>query len=273
MAASYNTGGYNRPREEREMFLPSEITGSSSILFQFGEADTHDSLRGFNTQSYNISRPKEQFLDVRLDGASFIDGFHGIDSFVPGTLHGRSVVNSESRLEGIIITQMNVTSLFDSELVVTPLFLTRINAKSAFDSDLWLGAIIQPDVTAKSTFDSVSWMGAEFHTDLNGRSAFNVDLWLGAIFYTSVNANSFFHAILSAEIRRYLTAIINVSIPAGGELRIDSDVFTVFLGQQNILHLYQGDWMNFNRNARSISIEAGNAGNISGDIVYNERFL
>lgn len=269
----YNTGSYNSPKHETEMFIVFSITGGTLIGFQFGEKIREVSPDSYNLLSYNVSGIPEQWLEFSMRGGSFLDGVHGADSFASGTMRGGSMFQGQHRLDGLLTVLMQSGSVFNSELIVTPLFITTIQGGSAFDSDLWLGAIIQPSMAGASIVESISWLGALFHTEIQGKSTFDSDLWLGAIIQSLMHGSSYLFAILSAELIRYLTANINVTIPPGGELRIDSDVFTAFLGQQNVVHLYRGDWIDFSRNTRVLSVEAGTSGSLTGDIVYTERFL
>lgn len=74
-------------------------------------------------------------------------------------------------------------------------------------------------------------------------------------------------AILTKDI-----AIVNVSIPPGGELRIDSGLYTALLDGENILHTYNGDWIWLDRNLVDLTIDASSA-TMDGVIIYVERFL
>lgn len=66
---------------------------------------------------------------------------------------------------------------------------------------------------------------------------------------------------------------INVTIPPGGLLEIRSDTYDVFLNGENILELQKGDWIFLDRDTVSINLDSGSGGQISGRILYNERFL
>ena len=269
----YNLGSYNSPKYETEMFIVFSIIGGSFTGFQFGEKIREESPDSYNLLSYNISGVPEQWLEFSMRGGSFLDGVHGMDSFVPGTMRGGSILNGRHRLDGLISISMQSGSVLDGELIVTPLFITTMQGGSTVVGDLWLGAYIQPDMIGDSFIDSDSWLGALLHSEIQGGSIFDSESWLGAIIQPLMQGSSYLHAILSAELIRYLTANINVTIPPGGEIRIDSAMFTAELNQQSIVHLYSGDWINFDRNTRVLSIEAGTSGNLSGDVVYTERFL
>lgn len=68
-------------------------------------------------------------------------------------------------------------------------------------------------------------------------------------------------------------AIFQVTIPPGGELRIDSELFTVLLNGENVLYAQSGDWINISRELLRITVECASGGGLSGQLIYTERYL
>lgn len=66
---------------------------------------------------------------------------------------------------------------------------------------------------------------------------------------------------------------ITIAIPPGAELRIDSDTFRVTLNGENILYAQLGDWINVSRDLLRLDIESGSGGDLSGSLIYTERYL
>jgi len=71
----------------------------------------------------------------------------------------------------------------------------------------------------------------------------------------------------------YARAVLNVTIPPGGEIRINSDAFTAMQGQKNILHLHEGDWIHLDRNTAELIVHAGADAPLEGNVLYNWRFV
>jgi len=71
----------------------------------------------------------------------------------------------------------------------------------------------------------------------------------------------------------YLIMELDITIPAGGELRISSETFSIALGQQNVIHLQNGDWIFIERDTTHLIIEALGDPEIQGQLVCVERFL
>lgn len=68
-------------------------------------------------------------------------------------------------------------------------------------------------------------------------------------------------------------ASFEITLPPGGELRIDSGTFRVTLDGENILYAQAGDWINLSRELLYLDIESATGGQLQGTLIYTERFL
>lgn len=66
---------------------------------------------------------------------------------------------------------------------------------------------------------------------------------------------------------------VTVTIPPGGELRIDSDTFRVLLNGENVLDKQSGDWLMLSRDLLYLDIESAIGNGLSGNLIYTERYL
>lgn len=80
-------------------------------------------------------------------------------------------------------------------------------------------------------------------------------------------------AVTAATTQTTQTASFQLAIPPGGELRIDSGVFTVTLDGVNALHTQSGDWIEVSRELLRLLIESASGGQLEGQLVYTERYL
>lgn len=69
--------------------------------------------------------------------------------------------------------------------------------------------------------------------------------------------------------------ILNIEtlIKPGQTLIIDSNNFTVFIDDENVLNSYSGEWINLSREIESIEISATEGNNITGEVIYKEYYL
>lgn len=78
---------------------------------------------------------------------------------------------------------------------------------------------------------------------------------------------------ISSQILERLILFADCTIPPGGVLEIDSNTFNMYLNNSNIIHLHRGDFVNLERGLVSVDINSGTAGNLTGKIIFNERYL
>lgn len=91
--------------------------------------------------------------------------------------------------------------------------------------------------------------------------------------YFTVVVSEALGAVTEATSQTTETALIQIAIPPGGELRIDSEYFTVTLNGENVLHTQSGDWINLSPELLRLMIESAIGGALAGDIIFTERFL
>lgn len=81
------------------------------------------------------------------------------------------------------------------------------------------------------------------------------------------------NAYASTVILYITTVFVDVSIPPGGTLEIDSDTYDVILNGENILNLHSGEWLFFDRSIVTVSVDSGTGGVLEGKVLYKERYL
>ena len=90
---------------------------------------------------------------------------------------------------------------------------------------------------------------------------------------TSFVAADILTAILEATSQTTEIVTVQVTIPPGGELRLDSDVFLAMLNGENVLYAQSGDWINVSRALLRLIVESATGGSLEGQLIYTERFL
>lgn len=75
----------------------------------------------------------------------------------------------------------------------------------------------------------------------------------------------------NSEILFNLLTEIDTRLTKGQKLVIDSNNFTAYLDDENVLDKFQGNWINISRDIESIEIKSN--GKIKGKIIFRERFL
>lgn len=91
--------------------------------------------------------------------------------------------------------------------------------------------------------------------------------------HAALNVSEALTAMLEATSRTTERAVFQLTIPPGGELRIDSGLYTVLLDGENVLYAQAGDWVSVSRDLLRVTIESASGGPLSGQLIYTERYL
>lgn len=92
-------------------------------------------------------------------------------------------------------------------------------------------------------------------------------IFIGSLLFDEVNAD------ISANVLEKEIAYLDVLIPPGGEIRIDSSLFNATLNGNNILHQYSGDWINVSRDTTTLAVQTATGGTLTGKLLLTERYL
>lgn len=89
----------------------------------------------------------------------------------------------------------------------------------------------------------------------------------------SLKVSEVLTSMLEATSQTTERTTLQLTIPPGGELRIDSELFLVLLDGENALHTQSGDWINVSRDLLRLIVESASGGQLRGQLIYTERYL
>lgn len=107
----------------------------------------------------------------------------------------------------------------------------------------------------------------EYEDGLNQKLKLSKDLYLQFI------GTDLLGSKLMANLYDTEQTTINITLPPGSVLEIDSENYTVYLNDENVFDSYTGSWVTFDRDTIELILGVGNGRVISGDILYRERYL
>lgn len=86
--------------------------------------------------------------------------------------------------------------------------------------------------------------------------------------------DAFFDAQITTAHFSILQALIDIEIPPGATLIIDSDTYNVLLNGVDRIDAHSGDWLHMTRRVHDLLIEpAGGTLSVQGQVLYTERYL
>lgn len=157
----------------------------------------------------------------------------------------------------------------DLDAVINVKFI--FDANEIIDSESFLSNDVLIDNKYQNNIVSNVFVGKNviFGQDFRGQINSSIISGRNAPFELNVSESIFMAS--SATMIEKDSMVISVTIPPNGELRINSEDFTVTLNGKNIIHLHDGDFVNISRD--TLSIQISSSGNLSGELVYIERYL
>ena len=79
-----------------------------------------------------------------------------------------------------------------------------------------------------------------------------------------------FSDILSTET---IAFTVDITMPPGSRLIIDTENYTVSLNNENIIHRFYGDWPQLSRELLELNIDSGTGTGLKGSLAYVERWI
>ena len=120
---------------------------------------------------------------------------------------------------------------------------------------------------------SKSWGSKRMHRKFDLAADATASAFASKNVIRSLFGSEFLSVLTEAGKQATDQVVVTVSIPPGGELRIDSETFRVLLDGDNVLYAQEGDWINLSRNVLYLDIESATGGQLEGSMTYQERYL
>ena len=233
----------------------------------------------FSLTPFSLRAEEEFDLEISV---SFSDSLKNVSGF------GVSIVVSEKMYESL----MNRTKAISSVIAE---FSSIDSLNGSFD--LFAGILLEfnevSSLSSKSRFIKNIEHAQKIDDKLESRCYASKDMFIGqgnagVIFFDekflysiAISKDLVYNLIVTDLLSCDVTSVIlenekitiNATIPANGRLEIDSDDFTVLLNGENALHLHSGEWLFLDREIESILIDSGTGGELTGSVIYNERYL
>lgn len=144
-----------------------------------------------------------------------------------------------------------------------------------FTEEIAVAAVLEAEsydaMALTESMRSVAEIGAETPDRIAIEESILATVEIGSIINTSERFDEFLNALASVKTATQEIIDINVTIPPGGELVIDSDTYTVTLGGINVLHLHSGVWLYIDDSVVDVLVSAG-GGSPTATVTYAERW-
>ena len=151
--------------------------------------------------------------------------------------------------------------------------VSTMSATEALSSAVKMSANIVARFTAAERLAAAVQGSKHIPTIVAAYEALNANGSASKNICTAFVAADILTAIMDATSQTAEVVLMQVTIPPGGELRLDSDVFLAMLDGENVLYAQSGDWINVSRELLRLIVESATGGALEGQIIYTERYL
>lgn len=167
-----------------------------------------------------------------------------------------------------VVNQMGHDVSMMANSVVEDVFISSVLETARASQDIYLDVVSDTDVrsTCYLSFDTPASLSSS--EDVFGSSSACKNITDSGIFPTEILLSD-----VGGGTGEDFLLSIGISIPPGGELRIDSDNYTVTLNGENVLYAQSGYWPILSRELAQMTIDSGTGGEMAGEIVFAERWL
>ena len=233
----------------------------------------------FSLTPFSLRTEEEFDLEISV---SFSDSLKNVSGF------GVSIIVSQNMYDSLMNYTKSIASIIAE-------FSSSDSLKGTFDG--FVGIVLDfnelSNLSSKSSIIKNIEHNQKIEESLESKCYMSKDMFVGqgnagVIFFDekflysiAISKDLVYNLIVTDLLSCDVTSVIlenekitiNATIPANGRLEIDSDIFTVLINGENALHLHSGEWLFLDRDIESISIDSGTGGELTGSIIYNERYL
>ena len=190
-------------------------------------------------------------VDVRERYADAVQGYTRGTISVVSTMSATEALSSAVKMSAHIVARFTAAERLAAEVEAIK------NLRAALASADSLAAAVPKHIpTILAAYEALN---------ANGSASKNI--------CTAFVAADILTAIMDATSQTAEVVLMQVTIPPGGELRLDSDVFLAMLDGENVLYAQSGDWINVSRELLRLIVESATGGALEGQIIYTERYL
>lgn len=231
----------------------------------------------FSRDRYNLSRfslgSQDTTLPIEVTFSDELKSVAGIavpvettaffNDVVRGTLRGaiamKSAFESVSNLMNACSMKANINLSFASD--------GAVSSKVDGSQNSYIITVLSENLDRKAYGSKTIPGSADFYDALVANVYGVKDI------RTFLVVNEVLTSIMDAGSQTTEIARFDITLPPGGEIRIDSETYRVLMNGDNILYAQSGDWLTLTRELMYFDIESATGGALEGTMIFTERYL
>ena len=196
---------------------------------------------------------------------------HGETILITGYCHER--ITTSIKAHNVLLLEDSLTEDISCNATIGTCYSIKAELTESIECECDAKKIIYLVNDLHEEINDECYLGKNISLNLKAADSIDGQLFIGKIIPLEILLAEQINADISANVLEKEIARIDVTIPPGGELRIDSSVFNATLNGENILHLYNGDWIMISRDTTTLTVQTASGGKVVGQLLYTERYL
>lgn len=227
----------------------------------------------YDQAAYNYPG-EETFVLLQIESFETVDCICKATETTSFSLNSTESFNNESHISiGKILTVIYSESI-NCEASMYTLAEIELEFEEIFNCEAELASSIAFSLNSSENLTNSSFICflAKLYSEFNEQ--FNGDVKIAKKVTLELELYEIVDCIAEAESTEEFTLVVNVSIPPGKTLIVDSEYYTAYLDGINVLDKVTGDWLDeLTRESVSITINCGNSNSIATALLYKELYL
>lgn len=229
---------------------------------------------GFNSGKFNV--PNDSDMQEIPISVYFKDSLRANLS-IGVEINDRIVLTDKLSHNSHITIGVPATYELKEQLLNTTHMIVIITIKNSFKENLnsnsYVGKNIYNEEKYNAGMNINAYLGKKMYSKAEIKDILEGEATLGKLMYSNYYVAEILNVNIDATTLEHESIILDVVLRPGEEIEINSNLFTAYNGDENILHLYDGDWIYLDPDSQELVLRTGNDGKIEAKMLYREGWL
>lgn len=228
----------------------------------------------FNTSPFNSAAIQGDDVSVKMTCYVDLNAIASFGKDTSVTAKGSISLNTVAQLAAVIPDKINVSTSVMTDSKITSVIVidsncnVLVNTRSYASKDMYSKAGMETEILTESYLSKDIWHGHNFDLAVNTESYASKDM-VSNLTILSTNLMT----VSKSTIFEGSITEVDVSLKYGDVLVIDSNDYTAYIADENVLWAYDGDWVILDRDLTELTLESAAGGELEATIIYREAFL
>ncbi len=227
----------------------------------------------FNLKRFNLPGRSDDII-IRETMTATVGSLVDVGQNVHLQFKSAETVNGAASMGCIVAEQAEAEATFGAKCAAVANYYTSEALTATFGESVSLFLKCYISGKFAGTFGAILDIGEDIYLNTKLSDGVQFSGVLGALFAADpIDAYEIVNCLVSTAVFDTLYVTLDVTIPPGGKLILDSENFLALLNDENVLDKHSGDWVELSRSVEQIIIDGGGTSALNATMLYTERYL